>query len=313
MKVFHRKYFNTIILFFLVLLLSNCTKSNTNENLKNEKTNTSIQFPYPTIPVLITDTFEQRNYFTLHFWDNFDFGDSLVLQSPEKFEPFFVEFVALLQKSPLSNAIKSINSLLAKTDNTDSWLLFVAKVSEKYLYEPNSPLRNDELYIPVLEKLIASKVISETQKISPRFQLKLLYKNRIGKSATNIHLTTVDGEYLNLFQLKADFTIVFFYTPGCHSCELAQKQLQSDTLISKSLADKKLNVLAVCTEKAVKSFRKHAKLLPDTWINGWDKTGDISKNYDLKASPTIYLLDNNKTVVMKDADPQAINAYFRAK
>ncbi|MNP83768.1 hypothetical protein D3C76_1828110 [compost metagenome] len=52
--------------------------------------------------------------------------------------------------------------------------------------------------------------------------------------------------------------------------------------------------------------------MSEKWINGFDTDSKIlSFNlYDLKASPTIYLLDENKKVILKDTYLQPVIQYF---
>jgi len=52
--------------------------------------------------------------------------------------------------------------------------------------------------------------------------------------------------------------------------------------------------------------------LSDKWINGFDSDSKVlSFNlYDLKASPTIYLLDENKKVLLKDTYLEPVIQYF---
>lgn len=54
------------------------------------------------------------------------------------------------------------------------------------------------------------------------------------------------------------------------------------------------------------------KEIPDTWINGYDKTGLVNDKqlYDLKALPTLYLLDREKKVILKDVTIEVIIDYL---
>ena len=43
--------------------------------------------------------------------------------------------------------------------------------------------------------------------------------------------------------------------------------------------------------------------MPRGWIAGWNKQGDIRSRqlYEIRATPTLYLLDKRKKVILKDA------------
>ena len=51
--------------------------------------------------------------------------------------------------------------------------------------------------------------------------------------------------------------------------------------------------------------------LPAHWINGYDPAGIIRGEnlYFVRAIPSIYLLDAEKRILMKDAVPQSVAAY----
>ncbi len=63
-----------------------------------------------------------------------------------------------------------------------------------------------------------------------------------------------------------------------------------------------LALLAVYPDADLTEWRNHAKNFPANWINSYDKTVSIKRDelYDLKAIPTLYLLDSSKTVMLKD-------------
>lgn len=79
-------------------------------------------------------------------------------------------------------------------------------------------MRNEEFYIPVLEAMIASPVLNETEKIRPQARLKLAQKNRIGTKALNFTYTLASGAQGSLYQLKAEYLLLFINNPGCQAC-----------------------------------------------------------------------------------------------
>ena len=65
-------------------------------------------------------------------------------------------------------------------------------------------------------------------------------------------------------------------------------------------------------DEELDEWRRHRDEFPQEWINGYDKSLTIKTQnlYDLKAVPTLYLLDANKKVLLKDATVQAITQYL---
>ena len=45
---------------------------------------------------------------------------------------------------------------------------YITDLADKYLYDPNSPMRNEEFYIPVLDAMLASPLLEEIEKVRPK-------------------------------------------------------------------------------------------------------------------------------------------------
>ena len=69
------------------------------------------------------------------------------------------------------------------------------------------------------------------------------------------------------------------------------------------IARGKVKVLAVYPDEDMKAWRDYLPHFPSAWINAYDADLKIksAELYDLKAIPTLYLLDSNKTVMLRDA------------
>ena len=65
--------------------------------------------------------------------------------------------------------------------------------------------------------------------------------------------------------------------------------------------------------KIRKNGKDTYRISPKEWINGYDKKLVIKEKnlYDLKAIPTLYLLDKDKKVLLKDATVAQIDQYLQ--
>ena len=88
--------------------------------------------------------------------------------------------------------------------------------------------------------------------------------------------------------------------------------LKNAPIINQLLQEKKLVLLSIYPDEELDEWKKHLSEFPNEWINGYDKKFTIKEEqvYDLKAIPTLYLLDKDKTVLLKDATAPAIEAYL---
>ena len=103
-----------------------------------------------------------------------------------------------------------------------------------------------------------------------------------------------------------------FYNPDCKECQITTAELKRSTAISEAVSSGKLKVLAVYLDEDIEIWKKHINDIPASWINGYDKTLSVRNNeiYDPKAIPTLYLLDKEKIVLLKDAIIGEIQTYL---
>ena len=64
----------------------------------------------------------------------------------------------------------------------------------------------------------------------------------------------------------------------------------------------RLKILVLYPDEDLVAWRQHLGDYPSQWINAYDKGMKITSQrlYDLKAIPSLYLLDENKRVLAKD-------------
>lgn len=243
---------------------------------------------------------EQR---LLSYWDDFDFRDTTLVSSPNFGEQKFVDFIAMLPAVSDSVAAIAIQSLLKKSEVEEVSFRYYVEKYRHYLYDPNSPMRNEAYYEPVLAYLVQSPKINAVERVRYNTLWKLVRQNQRGGLATNFTYLNAKGGYHTLYEGKADYKLLVFYDPTCSHCAtILQVLAHSDatnTCIKKGL----LEVVAVCAVNDMALWQDYQASIPVNWINGLDEKGEIIKKglYNVPAFPTIYLLNKENKVLVKDA------------
>ncbi len=266
----------------------------------------------PTPPSIITDPQQRVDYLVEHYWDNYNFGDSLLLSNRDFTDQAFVDFVVVLRDLPTASAQKGVDALLSRAFDADS-VAFVRFVDlfEHYLYDPNSPFANEELYICVLNYVVGSDDIEPIDKLRAQSHLAMALKNRVGTLATNFEYTMNGGVKGDLYDLKANFTIIFFNNPDCHDCARVKEYIAASALFNQLCKGEEIKILSIYPDADLELWR--AADYPPIVINSYDAGLTITNKelYDLKAIPTFYLLDRDKRVVLKDAPIEYIEMALR--
>lgn len=150
----------------VLLSLPACTvsPSSTAGNETKQQVVTPV-FKMIDIPSVLTATEERAEYLVLNYWNKFDFSDTTYLVSPAVLEQAFVDYLDVLPYSKPETAVASVKKTMEKAAVEKTMFVHFSGLFEKYLYEPNSPMRNEELFIPVLEVMTTSPVLDGTNKI----------------------------------------------------------------------------------------------------------------------------------------------------
>ncbi len=264
------------------------------------------------VPAMLDTPEERADYVARHYWQNFDFSDTSYIRLPEVTEQAFADYVAVLGQLSPDLAAVSVRTTLAGAEADTAMFAYFAELFDKYLYDPNSPVRNEEIYIPVLEYIVASDKVSDADKIRPRYRLAMALKNRPGTPAADFTYTLASGATGTLYGVKADYLVLFINNPGCTACKETVEQITSSELLSGLIARGRVKVLAVYPDEDLAAWRDYRSHIPSAWINGYDAQRKMAHDelYDLKAIPTLYLLSFDKKVLLKDVPAGIVERYL---
>jgi hypothetical protein len=313
-SIFRKNSWSRVLILALVaVLVLSCSTSKS----KKSKTKPLVQsgFIIPSFPASLK-TPEQRGDFLMeHYWDNYNFADTSNIHQPEFAEQPFADFASILLAIPVEKASEGIVVLMGKAQVNERMLRHFLELSEKYFYDPNSPDRSEPLYVAFLESFLASPNVDGVYKIRPQRHLDLARKNAEGHTATNFTYTEDSGSKGTLFQIRSALTLLYFNNPGCPECRHLREQILSSKRIQVLQQEGRLKILSVYPDEDKTAWKEHADEHPAGWINAYDKTARIKKTelYDLKAIPTLYLLDVAKKVLLKDPRFEDLEWYLSNK
>lgn len=296
---------------------------------KAEKFN-SLPFPQLTIPSLYADNQQTAmEYAVMNYWNAFTDtlrhypSDSLLSSGVEKkeVERFFADYARLLGMVHYDVAAKSVRHLydrivlVEKADSSSNVFETLTSLVQKYLYDPNSPLRYEDVYYHFVKKL------SEYQGYGPQLravyanEARLCALNRCGTTATDFKFSDKKGRIFNLHGIKADFTLLFFSNPGCEACMDIIRTLDSNPVINSMIDSRKLAVANVYIDEDIASWYDYMAVYPAKWYNGYDHNLQVRRDelYNVRAIPSVYLLDKDKSVIMKDALTEDVLSFLMAQ
>lgn len=173
---------------------------------------------------------------------------------------------------------------------------------EQCLADPNSPLRDESYYIIYLEELLRLPTLPEAERLRPAHELTMARKNRPGTPATDFAYMDRTGLSHTLLSTAAERLLLLFYDPECDHCTEILRQVQASRVLADCMAQGRLTVLAVYTEGNRPLWDRTKDSMPREWTVAIDGDSIVDNElYDIPAMPVMYLLDNKKNIILKDA------------
>lgn len=287
---------------------------------------TASPFPYPQVPLSLAGSPERTaSWIAPRFWlpcmdslERFSADSSLIGGiRPEEFRQAFLQYASLLASLPPAESFRaqqrlwdSVSVRRSRQPDSRLWseLLYL---SEQAFYHPASELRNEELFIPVLESVIRTEPDSLMRSVWQQ-KLEICRKNRPGHRAPDFVYTETGARSGRLYGIRSEYTLIFFTNPECPACSQIIGTLTTDPAVSRLTAEGKLTVLNLYIDREYEKWQAYRKNYPKTWINAFDPEGTLRDDgrYAIRAIPSLYLLDREKKVLFKDATPRQITDYL---
>lgn len=271
------------------------------------------QLPLPVVPPTLTKPADRAIYIIDHFWDGLDFSDTAVSRDARLIEQSFADYTSLFPVVNDSTArLQSAVDRLVKASEADSIAAAgLREIAEIYLYDVVSPMHNDDYYRFYLNSFIKSDGLDDGMRLRYEYQLEEIDKNRVGETAADFGLVAKDGSETTLARevAGAPLTVVMFYNPFCSECHDISSAMADDPAVAKAVAAGRLQLIAVIADGA---WSDNASAVPlDGPIREFaakDNCIEDEQLYSIRMIPTLYVLDSEMKVVMRDAKPARISA-----
>ena len=286
----------------------------------------ALPFPAPVPPAMMEDPQDRAEFMALRWFDRItdpsrEYPCDTVLVSgvkKDELEQNFANWTNMLDMVGMDYARKAVNHLFdrvvscEKADTSSNVFETFTNLMIKYLYDPNSPLRNEDIYASYAERLSMSDLVEPLMQEKYARESRLSALNRVGTKAADFRFTDKRGKSYSLYSIKSDYILLFFSNPGCHACKEIIDVLNGDPKISSLINEGVMKVLNIYIDEDLEAWRSYMPIYPETWYNGFDPDLAIRGEslYNVRAIPSLYLLDKDKVVLMKDAPENRLFDYL---
>ena len=288
---------------------------------------TALPFPDVQLPSMISGQQEALEYMAVNYWNgmtdpsrrNYP-SDSLLVSGVRRgdVEQKFADWTSIMEYAGNGIWSKAVGNLYDRAlacerkDTASQVFETFVDLFQKYYYDPNSPMRNEDVYYHFVSRYASYEGLSDVLKGKYEREARLCALNRIGTRASDFRFADRRGNITNLYDIKAELTLLFFSNPGCDACMNIINVLREDPVISSMVASGRLAVANIYIDEDIQAWRSYMPVYPEEWYNGFDPDMILRSNeiYAIRAIPSLYLLDSEKRVIMKDAPEERLFRYL---
>ncbi len=256
---------------------------------------------------------KRYQYYKNHFFDGVDLADAGLLRSPI-FHQKIAEFLDKVIIQNPDSVIQEIDFLLnAAAENDEVYRYMLVTLTNKY--ETSSIMGMDKVFVHLVEQYYLTGTAEWVdadmlQKLSDR--IATLKPNFIGNQAPPLILNDTLLTTVSLYDVHADYTILYFYDPDCGHCKKKTPVLYE---AYGNLRNKNIEVLAINITTNTDRWKEYITENEFDWINLMDSFGrsDFRYYYDVRSTPTLYILDKDKKIIAKKLDATQVEEFIDAR
>lgn len=254
-------------------------------------------FEYPMAPDSISNLQDRSDWLMQHFWDGMDFANKQTVDQNALNDAFAV-YTAPMQFASVTEVNASIDKLISRYSKNPVLSLQFGKAAEEALYGPRAYFWNDELYLKFLDALVSNKGIKKERKLRYNRQRDLISATMVGKRPPAFDYLTPQGKK-SRFDPTGVITLIEFGDPDCTDCRHARLKMETNVTFGRLIDTGKLNVMFINVDPD-EGWEQKLASYPAKWHVG--ASDDVADLYDLRATPSIYIVDRNGTVAAKNVD-----------
>jgi len=256
---------------------------------------------------------EQLLYLKTHALDNVNFYDDGLIYS-DALTNKTIEYLTYYRNPQLPLELLE-KEFMAAVDS----ILNKAKVNEivythivEYLLDGFKKFGFDNVINYIVENYVIKDDLCLDQKLTSALDRRIQQsKNfKVGNSVPNIILPDSSGSEIELNKIQSNQILIIFYASWCPHCQTLLPQIYD---LYKNRKEKKLEVLAISIDTSRTDWLNFIRNNNLDWLNasdfkGWN--GSAASDYYLYATPTLFLIDQNKKLILNSPSIEELKNGF---
>jgi peroxiredoxin len=256
----------------------------------------------------------QYYYIKEHYFDNTDLRNEFLLRTPTLF-PKIDAYVEKLTPNHPDSIYQSLDFIFKKmTPKSEMFQFYFLHYFNKFATSNlvGYDAITTHLTREYIEKGLCNDFLSEQNRLRLIDQARKNFPVLIGKKAPKLKVFDFNQKPVDLHDVKAKYTILYYYSITCGSCAKQSPKLAAFmTKMKAQNQDVKVITIGSDRETEMTKFQKYIeeKGLNDC-INTTDAINSFRVNFDGGVTPKIYILDENKVIRFKNIGAEQLEEVY---
>jgi thiol-disulfide isomerase/thioredoxin len=186
----------------------------------------------------------------------------------------------------------------------------------------------DKVFLHAYERYVANNNpatswLNEKQRKTITERAYMVMANQLGAPAYDMALVDTLGKIRKLYDIESEYTVINFWDPNCGKCREDLPKL--DSLYNSSWKGKNIKVYAVMVnEDAINEWKTFIRKTGKGWAHVHQtkemrdaeekaQQANFRQLYDMRSTPTLFLLDKDKRIVAKNLGLEDLNNVLEQK
>jgi len=263
----------------------------------------------------IDSTF-QLKYYRQHYFDNFDLADDALMRLPQPvYQQKLKDYLGNLFVPQPDSVTKAVYAIVDKAKKNQQTYQY-AVMNCMSLYQHPAIMGMDEVFVNLYDQYIKTGEMdygldAKTKQNIQEYADKIR-SSMIGRLGANLIMQDQNLQPKSLYNVKAKYTILYFFRPDCSHCREETPKLVD--FYNKSKGKFGLEVFAVSTDSSMKKMRDFIVEFKTNWITVDGPRSYLKKHflslYHADTTPTIYILDDKKKIIAKGITVEQLDEFL---
>ena len=252
---------------------------------------------------------ERMQYLRDHYFDHVDFSDTALLNSPA-YTGLVVRYLGLYRHRRISPAeqedafIKAVDVIMDKAKENPVVENFILD----YLIRGFEKFKMEKVLVYIADHCVDKDCRSGDESLQQK-RMEAYKRMAVGRPAPEFTAEDLEGNRIDLYNLKNEYVLLVFWASWCPHCTKMMPELKQWYESRK----KDVEVIAFSIDEDTAVWKESVHANGYDWINcndpaGWD--GEVALKYNIYATPTLFLLDQDRRIIAKPLSVEELNDYL---